>query len=144
MAEHSDPKTKVLFAITLATEPHRVRVALTTADGSATLEIRQKGKRVGLFPVPGDVSAFDLPFWSLSVLRSTIQGLSDDDLCGVEQSIQKQVPNKGGVFTVCVGPKIEFHRCQLFHFDRKDVTYARRRNVVTITAPDSQPTPHEN
>jgi len=99
------------------------------------LKVKLTGIRQKHFRVPGDISAFDVPYWFSSVLKTSAPTVDGTALGKCEAKVRMQTPSKGGLTTICVGPKDEFHRCQLLHIDPKNVILGCHGSTLAISAP---------
>jgi hypothetical protein len=136
MRDHSKSEPRLILDVTMPPDLRNIRLVVTMEGGLATLVISRKGRRRTAFEAPDSLSAFDLPSWCLSMVGATFPDLGQEALWATEPDLRRRVPSRGGVFTTCVGPKTEFHRCQLLHFERANVESGNRGPMVIIKAKD--------
>jgi len=115
--KNADGLREIIFAASIPAGDRRI-VAMLQKDGTRKVLRIAHGKETATqFFVPFHVSAFDLPYWFASVLRELEPAIDPDVLSACQADIRLQVPSTGSLLSVCVGPREQFHRCHLLHFD---------------------------
>ena len=134
MSHHAGLPSQVILVATLPSAEGKVRVVMEKIGNGLTLGVKRAGKRLELFPAPGEISAFDVPHWFTSVLRATAPTVNGKELAAWQSQVRRCIPSVGGFTTICVGPKSEFHRCHLLHIDPQNVFFGRQGSTLGISA----------
>jgi hypothetical protein len=137
MSNHAEPQRGIVYTAKLPAAKGKVIVTLEETGAGKVLKVFQASKRLGRVPVPASVSAFDLPYWVCSILRTVAPNVESQVLAACEDDVRRNFPSKVDTISICMGPKAEFHHFGLLHIDRKDISigYHDHKSAVVVTAP---------
>lgn len=135
MSNHAEPQRETIYTAKLPAATGNVKVTLEETGAGKVLKVFQASKRLARFPVPASVSAFDLPYWVCSILRTVTTTVDNEVLATCEDDLRRNFPSKVDLISICMGPRAEFHHFGLLHIDRKDISIGYHKSAVVVTAP---------
>ena len=127
-------RPNVIFSTALATTEGNVRALLVQDRESTALQLIKGRRHLATVPVPASVSAFDLPYWLSSVVRTAVPAVRKTALSVCEDEIRRQIPSTSRLVSVCVGPMADFHLCRLLHIDPNAAVLGLHGTTFAITA----------